>query len=197
LQMGKTFLDVSCSFACSTGYLPHHIKLPSLYSCFYSPFPQGLVQAPVPQVQVRTLRHCPIRMGPCQRDLSPAVILVNSTSPLQMQHIPCLMHQGVGFVPEVVDIAEVIRKHMYLDHRSMRQSRKKPPAKSISSKDDATSCQPIFVVDSSIHSKLEESVYDDEQGIVTLTKVLCFEAENTVSESKLVWFFPVHSSISS
>jgi len=68
-------------------------------------------------------------------------------------------------VPEVVDIAEVIRKHMYLDHRSMRQSRKKPPAKSISSKDDATSCQPIFVVDSdtaSIHSKLEESAYNDE-----------------------------------
>jgi len=79
LQTGKTFLDVSCSFACSTGYLPHHIKLPSLYSCFYSPFPQGLVQAPVPQVQVRTLRHCPIRMGPCQRDLSP----------WSTQHRPC------------------------------------------------------------------------------------------------------------
>ena len=66
------------------------------------------------------------------------------------------------------------------------------PAKSLSSKDDATSRQPVFVVDAdtaSIHSKLEESVYNDEQGIIVLRKFYALrdEAENTVSESKRVW----------
>ena len=124
--------------------------------------------------------------------------MVNSTSPLQMRHIPCLMHQGVGFVPEVVDIAEVIRKHMYLDHRSMRQSRKKPPAKSISSKDDATSCQPIFDT-ASIYSKLEESVYDDEQGIVTLRKFYALKPRIQFQKANEFGFFPSthHNSLQS
>jgi len=61
------------------------------------------------------------------------------------------------------------------------------------SKDDTTSRQPIFVVDSNtalIHSKLEESVYNNKQGIVALQKVYALqdEAENTVSESKWVSF---------
>ncbi len=58
--------------------------------------------------------------------------------------------------------------------------------------DDTTRRQPIFVVDLdtlSIHSKGEESVWDDEQGIVAQRKFYALrdEAENTVSESKRTW----------
>ena len=65
-------------------------------------------------------------------------------------------------------------------------------SQSLSSKDDATSRQPVFVVDAdtaSIHSKLEESVYNDEQGIIVLRKFYALrdETENSVPESKRVW----------
>jgi serine/arginine repetitive matrix protein 2 len=67
------------------------------------------------------------------------------------------------------------------------------PSKLVASrKDETPRCQPIFIVDSdtlSVHSKGEESVWDDERGIVALRKFYALrdEAENTVSESKKLW----------
>ena len=82
--------------------------MPSLYSCFYSPTScRVLFKHPSSGADTPPLSNS---------DLSPASILVNSTSPLQMQHIPCLTHQGVEFVPEVADIAGLIRERMYLNH---------------------------------------------------------------------------------
>jgi hypothetical protein len=62
----------------------------------------------------------------------------------------------------------------------------------MSRKDDATTRQPIFIVEPdtiSIHSKGEEPVWDDERGIVALRKFYALrdEAENTVLESKKIW----------
>ena len=67
------------------------------------------------------------------------------------------------------------------------------PAKSLlSKKSTPTTRQPVFVVDSdtvSIHSKPEESTWDDERGITTLRKYYALrdEAENVVDESKRTW----------
>ena len=68
------------------------------------------------------------------------------------------------------------------------------PAHSLLSKKSSspTTRQPIFVVDSdtvSIHSKPEESTWDDERGITTLRKYYALrdEAENVVVESKRTW----------
>jgi len=67
------------------------------------------------------------------------------------------------------------------------------PSRSLASKkDDTTRRQAIFVIDSdtlSVHSKGEESVWDDERGIVALRKFYALrdEAENTVLESKKIW----------
>ena len=67
------------------------------------------------------------------------------------------------------------------------------PAKSLlSKKSSPTTRQPVFVVDSdtvSIHSKPEESTWDDEHGITTLRKYYALrdEAENVVVESKRTW----------
>lgn len=67
------------------------------------------------------------------------------------------------------------------------------PTRSIASrKDEPSTRQTIFIVDSdtmSIHSKGEESVWDDERGIVALRKFYALrdEAENTVTESKRIW----------
>ena len=61
-----------------------------------------------------------------------------------------------------------------------------------SKKSSPTTRQPVFVVDSdtvSIHSKPEESTWDDERGITTLRKYYALrdEAENVVVESKRTW----------
>lgn len=66
------------------------------------------------------------------------------------------------------------------------------PESMMSKKDDPTTRQAIIVVDSdtaSIHSKTEESRWDDEHGIVALRKFYALrdEAENTVSESRRIW----------
>ena len=67
------------------------------------------------------------------------------------------------------------------------------PAQSLlSKKSSPTMCQPILVVDSdtvSIHSKPEESTWDDEHGITTLRKYYALqdEAETVVVESKHTW----------
>ncbi|KAF8814601.1 hypothetical protein BYT27DRAFT_7249906 [Phlegmacium glaucopus] len=67
------------------------------------------------------------------------------------------------------------------------------PAQSLlSKKSSPTTRQPVFIVDSdtaSIHSKPEESTWDDERGIVTLRKYYALrdEAENVVVESKRTW----------
>jgi len=64
------------------------------------------------------------------------------------------------------------------------------PSKSVvSMKDDTTRRQPIFLVDSntlSIHSKGEESVWNDERGIVALLKFYALRDE-AVSECKRTW----------
>ena len=64
------------------------------------------------------------------------------------------------------------------------------PSKSVSS--NPTTCQPIFIVDGdtmSIHSKGEETGWDDERGIVALRKFYALrdEADHTVLESKRIW----------
>ena len=67
------------------------------------------------------------------------------------------------------------------------------PANSLlSKKSSPTTRQPVFVVDSdtvSIHSKPDESTWDDEHGITTLRKYYALrdEAENVVVESKRTW----------
>lgn len=67
------------------------------------------------------------------------------------------------------------------------------PTRSIASrKDDPTTRQTILIVDPdtmSVHSKGEETVWDDERGIVALRKFYALrdEAENTVTESKRIW----------
>ena len=67
------------------------------------------------------------------------------------------------------------------------------PAQSLlSKKSSPTMCQPILVVDSdtvSIHSKLEESTWDDEHRITTLRKYYALrdEAETVIVESKRTW----------
>ena len=67
------------------------------------------------------------------------------------------------------------------------------PAHSLlSKKSTPTTRQPVFVVDSdtvSIHSKPEESTWDDERGITTLRKYYALrdEAETVVVESKRTW----------
>ncbi|KAF8148662.1 hypothetical protein B0H34DRAFT_802878 [Crassisporium funariophilum] len=67
------------------------------------------------------------------------------------------------------------------------------PARSIlSKKSSPTTRQPIFVVDSdtaSINSQTEETIWDDERGIITLRKFYALrdEAVNTVVESKRTW----------
>lgn len=78
---------------------------------------------------------------------------------------------------------------------SMRLLRRKSVqvSKFVSSKkDDTTRRQAIFFVDSdtlSVHSKGEESIWEDERGIVALRKFYALrdEAENTVFESKRIW----------
>jgi hypothetical protein len=62
----------------------------------------------------------------------------------------------------------------------------------LSKKSSPTTRQPDFVVDSdtiSIHSKPEESTWDDEHGITTLRKYYALrdEAENVAVESKRTW----------
>lgn len=67
------------------------------------------------------------------------------------------------------------------------------PARTIGSKKSSpTQCQPIFVVDSdtaSINSVTEETIWDDERGIVALRKYYALkdEAHVTVVESKRQW----------
>ena len=67
------------------------------------------------------------------------------------------------------------------------------PAQSLlSKKSSPTTRQPILVVDSdtvSIHSKPEESTWDDEHGITTLRKYYALqdEAETVIVESKRTW----------
>jgi hypothetical protein len=67
------------------------------------------------------------------------------------------------------------------------------PAHSLlSKKSSPTTRHSVFVVDSdtaSIHSKPEESAWDDERGITTLRKYYALrdEAENVVVESKRTW----------
>ena len=67
------------------------------------------------------------------------------------------------------------------------------PAHSLLSKiSSPTTRQPVMIVDSdtvSIHSKPEESTWDDERGITTLRKYYALrdEAENVVVESKRTW----------
>ena len=61
-----------------------------------------------------------------------------------------------------------------------------------SKRSSPTTRQPVFVVDSdtvSVHSKPEESTWDDEHGITTLRKYYALrdEAETTVVESKRTW----------
>ena len=66
------------------------------------------------------------------------------------------------------------------------------PAQSLSSKKSSpTTRQPVFIVDYDticIHSKPEESTWDDERGITTLRKYYALgdhnEAENVVVASK-------------
>ena len=71
----------------------------------------------------------------------------------------------------------------------------------LSKKSTPTTRQPVFVVDSdtlSIHSKPEESTWDDERGITTLRKYYALrdEAENVVVESKRTWLdTPFHFSL--
>jgi hypothetical protein len=67
------------------------------------------------------------------------------------------------------------------------------PARTIGSKmSSPTQCQPIFVVESdtaSINSVTEETIWDDERGIVALRKYYALkdEAHVTVVESKRQW----------
>ena len=115
------------------------------------------------------------------------IALANATHPLPNAPRSRVRARGSGH-RRAYSKAHVSRSSVYETIEEEAVS----PVKSISSKDDATSRQPIFVVDAdtaSIHSKLEESVYNDEQGIVALRKFYALrdEAENTVSESKRIW----------
>ncbi|PPQ91217.1 hypothetical protein CVT25_001175 [Psilocybe cyanescens] len=77
----------------------------------------------------------------------------------------------------------------------MLNSNHTSPAHSVPSKKSSTSPttrQAVFIVDSdtaSLSSKPEESVWDDERGIVALRKYYALrdEAQNTVTESRRLW----------
>ena len=74
----------------------------------------------------------------------------------------------------------------------MSNAASSPAHSLLSKKSTPTTRQPVFVVDSdtvSIHSKPEESTWDDECGITTLRKYYALrdEAENVVVESKRTW----------
>ena len=97
-------------------------------------------------------------------------------------------------MPEAKVVVDATRNPMSLESRSVYEEEVGPsPSKSFASKKvDTTRRQAIFVVDSdtlSVYSKGEESVWDDECGIVALRKfyALRVEAENTVLESKRIW----------
>jgi len=96
-------------------------------------------------------------------------------------------------VLEVKVIDDATLSPTYLGSRSMKPLKKSPvqvpPSQFLQGKMTQPDVNQFFVVDSdtlSIHSKGEESVWNDERGIVALRKfyALCNEAENTVSESK-------------
>lgn len=88
--------------------------------------------------------------------------------------------------------SHISRSSVYETIEEERSNPSSPAQSLLSKKSSPTTRQPVFIVDSdtvSIHSKPEESTWDDEHGITTLRKYYALrdEAENVVVESKRTW----------
>ena len=88
--------------------------------------------------------------------------------------------------------SHISRSSVYETIEEEMSNASSPAHSLLSKKSSPTTRQPVFVVDSdtvSIHSKPEESTWDDERGITTLRKYYALrdEAENVVVESKRTW----------
>lgn len=77
-------------------------------------------------------------------------------------------------------------------HEEMSSSPSSPNQSIASKKSSPTVCQPIFIVEpdtASLDLSPEQSIWDDERGIVALRKYYALrnEAQDTVTESKRQW----------